>query len=185
MPLNITSYGRSLGDKFDVSPPINVERIMINVDEYGNVTSFRWQNPIRIVETLTEHVDILPFEDIMVRFKEFSKLQFGYVGGNLGNVMCIKEVYRIDFKLMYLPLKNNSTEFMYAPCWVFTYKERVEYTEEQKKKLELSSGYLSYDWDIQSDEYLIFSAVDGASVSAYSSKWIEEIEERKKEINDD
>ena len=175
MPLNITSFGKNREDKFEVSPPVKVERIMVGVDEYGNVTSFLWENPITILETLTEHVDILPFADIMTRFKEFSKIQLGYIGGNLGNAMCVNEVYKIELKLMYLPLKNNPKEFMYAPCWIFTYKERVEYTQEQQQIMESLPGYWEPQWEDIGESYLIFSAIDGASVSAYPADWLGEM----------
>ncbi|MBN2879645.1 MAG: hypothetical protein JXN65_08450 [Clostridia bacterium] len=184
MPLNIKNCGMSQWDAFEVSPPVEVEIMKVDVDENGNVTSFLWQNPIRIVDIFTDHVDILPFDDIMERFREFSKLQFGYTG-SMDDMQSIYEFYKIDLKLVYLPLKNNPVEFMYAPCWVFTYKQRVEYTQEQIDWYESNGGYIPQNWDDLRDSYLIFSAVDGASVSSYSTSFAEKAEKTRKELGYD
>lgn len=143
MPVRITSSAISPNDKFDVSPPVNHEIITMFIDVDSNIKYFSWENPVQITGILTEHVDILPFDDIMNRFQEFSKIQFGYLEEN-ENTRTLN-IFDISFKLIYLPIKNDPSKFMYAPCWFFAY-------------------------DIKSPKYIIFSAIDGASVSAYSTE---------------
>ena len=184
MPINIKGYGMHPDDKFDVSPPVDVELLTMTIDERGNIYNFTWKNPIEIVDVLTEHVEILSFEDIMNRLREFSKIQWAYMGGYTSTVKSIKKIFDIRFSLSYLPLKNNPNEFMYAPCWAFAYKDLTEYTEEQLEYLE-EHGMSPIHEDEMATEYIIFSAVDGASVSVYSSKAFEERQRWKAERDND
>jgi hypothetical protein len=180
LPINIKGFGIGREDKFEVSPPINVERIDIAIDDMGNIRTFRWKNPIEIVETLTEHVDILPFEDIMARLRDFSKIQWAFMDGYANTVLMVNKIYKIDFSLVYLPIKNNATEFMYAPCWAFAYRTVPEYTKEQKEDIQ-KRGIIPIHEDEMGTEYLIFSAVDGASISPYSSETYEESQRMREE----
>ena len=180
LPINIKGFGMGREDKYEVSPPINAERIDITVDDMGNIRTFRWNNPIEIVETLTEHVDILPFEDIMTRLRDFSKIQWAYMEDRGSTALMVNKIYKIDFSLIYLPIKNNATEFMYAPCWAFAYRTMPEYTQEQQEDIQ-KRGIIPIHEDEIGTDYLIFSAVDGASISPYSSETYEEVERRRAE----
>jgi len=173
-PAKEVGFGMGPNDSYDVSPPIETESIRIGVDEYGEITMFAWRNPIKIIETMTEHVDILPFEDILTRLEEWSKIQFSYMGDYHMEIMMIKDVYEIRLGLNYLPIQNNPDEYMYVPCWFFVYKDWQEYTDEQQKQRESMGGYFPH-WDEMGDEYFIFSAVDGASVSVYSQSMLDEM----------
>ena len=79
MPVLINSFGTGPDDQFDVSPPVGMEAISLAIDEDGEVVMFDWRNPVEIIETMTEHVDILPFEEILERMETASKLQFSYM----------------------------------------------------------------------------------------------------------
>lgn len=179
MPINIESYGMGQEDKFEVSPPVKAETMRIAIDENGNILTFSWSKPIEIVEVLTEHVEILSFEDIMKRLREFSKIQwaYAYIVGYGGDVMMLKKIYKIDFSLIYLPIKNNNSEFMYAPCWAFAYRSLAEHTQEDIERLE-ENGITPPHEEEMGTQYIIFSAVDGASVSAYTSEEYEKAKQR-------
>ncbi|MBN2879643.1 MAG: hypothetical protein JXN65_08440 [Clostridia bacterium] len=173
-PAKEVGFGMGPNDSFDVSPPIETEMITVAVNEYGEITMFTWRNPVKILGTMTEHVDILPFEDILARLEEWSKIQFAFMGGYSMETMMIKDVYEIRLGLNYLPIQNNPDEYMYAPCWFFVYKDWQEFTEEQLESINSMGGYFAH-WDEMGDEYFIFSAIDGASVSVYSQALKDEV----------
>ena len=183
MPINIEGYGMGQEDKFEVSPPARAEKIIMGIDDNGSISSFNWSDPIEILEVLAEHVEILPFEDIMTRLKDFSKIQWAYVGEHPGDIKMIKKINKIELSLNYLPIKNNATEFMYAPCWTFMYKDLREYTEEQLADMKQRGMWMPHE-DEMGDNFLIFSAVDGASVSAYTSEEWERYQRRRQERED-
>ena len=174
MPMNVEGFCMSDNDQFEVSPPATMEMLTLAIEENGDVAAFSWQNPAEITGTLTEHVDILAFEDIMERFEEFAKLQYSYMEDYIMEGLWVKKVYKIGLYLNYLPIKNNPSEFMFAPCWYFIYKDSEEYTEEQLADFE-KRGYPPEGDDLMGDAYLIFSAVDGASVSVYSATAVNEM----------
>ena len=80
IPPKEAGYAIGPNDSFDVSPPVDIESMQIAINKYGEITQFIWRNPIKIVDTLTEHVDILPFDDLMARLEEWSKIQYAYMG---------------------------------------------------------------------------------------------------------
>jgi len=92
----------------------------------------------------------------------------------------LKKIYDINFSVIYLPIKNNTQEFMYAPCWDFTYKDLNEYTDEQLKRLKKLGIYIIKEEEM-GEMHIIFSAVDGASISAYSSKDLERSQRMRQE----
>ena len=63
---------------------------------------------------------------------------------------------------------------MLAPCWYFIYKDTFDLTDEQRVKYE-GMGYHFTSEELMGDEYFIFSAVDGSSVSVYSTAEYEEM----------
>ncbi|MBN2879644.1 MAG: hypothetical protein JXN65_08445 [Clostridia bacterium] len=172
LPPREAGMSMSPNDNFDVSPPVDIESVEIAINEYGEITQFTWRNPIKIVDTLTEHVEILPFDEIMERLKEWSQIQFAYMSNFYTEGLMIKDVYEIRLGLYYMPIRNNPNEFMYAPCWFFVYKETLEYTDEQIVRMN-ELGIHMQSWDEELDYYFIFSAVDGASVSVYSQETID------------
>jgi len=174
IPPKEAGYAIGPNDSFDVSPPVDIESMQIAINKYGEITQFIWRNPIKIVDTLTEHVDILPFDDLMARLEEWSKIQYAYMGNFYSEGLMIKDVYEIRLGLYYLPIRNNPNEFMYAPCWFFVYKDMVEYTDEQIERMNELGIHIS-DWEETTDYYFIFSAVDGASVSVYSQELLDKL----------
>ena len=171
----ISNFMASSHDQYDVTPPVDMESLAVAINDSGEVESFVWQNPAEITGSLTEHVDILSFEEIMERLKTFTHLKYSYESTTRKDgLLWVKNIYKIGLYLNYLPLEDNPDEFMFVPCWFFTYKDGVEYTDEQLAALK-SSGISPICSDSLSDGYFIFSAVDGSSVSAYSSKMLDEM----------
>jgi|GEM_PF-3813136 len=175
MPVKIDGWGMGPNDHFDASPPVDMEVLEMAINDSGELEQFSWRNPAEITGTLTEHVEILPFEDIMGRLEEFSKLQYAYMGEYENDTLWVKKVSKIGLNLNYMPIKNNPSEFMFAPCWYFTYKDSMEYTEEQIARLKERGIDPTAIDEQMGEEYIIFSAVDGASVSVYSSAQYDEM----------
>lgn len=189
MPLYTTYYSGSPEDSYEYCPPVKTESIEINIDEYGKVQRFSWQHPIEIVETITDNVELLPFEEIMQRLREFARQHWAwYYEGNetpapvsksvspdsavQHNIDVIK-INNIALNLSYIPLKNSAEEFMYAPCWVFEYKHLTGSDAaglEEERPAE--RGYTQY-----AREYIILNAVDGGSVSVYPAELARQIEQ--------
>ena len=172
MPVDIESYGMSDRDQYDMSPPLNAEELRIAVDEYGNIRNFIWQNPTEITEILSEHVDMLPFEDIMARFREFSRTQFSYMKDSAAEFKRMLKVSGITLSLFSLPAEDNGGGYTYSPCWAFEYKNVIDYTQEDLDRLE-GLGITPLDESEAATNYLIFTAADGASVSSYSAEAFE------------
>lgn len=143
-PVIIQSWSITKTDSYDVTPSFDSEYINIVIDEYGDIKLFVWGNPIKVVETVTDHVNILPFEDILSRFEAFTKIQYSYKAEYTNSDPEILQINEISLKLFYLPIENNNAECLYVPCWHFSYNDSPE-------------------------EYIIVSAVDGKVVSPYST----------------
>ena len=180
MPVKFNGFSIGRNDNYDVSPPVDAEILTIAIDEYGNIRTFNWRYPVEIVGVLTEHVEILPFEDIMERFYEFSEMKWAHYSERTGSPQMVNKVVNIGFSLMYLPIKNNTVEFMYVPCWIYEYKPLIEYTDEENAYREQMGAVVIHEDEMGSD-YIIFSAVDGASVSAYSSEAFERVQRMREE----
>lgn len=78
MPLYTTLFSGTPEDSYEYCPPVRTETIHIDIDEFGNVQGFSWQHPIEIVGTITDNVELLPFEEIMHRFREFAKQHWAW-----------------------------------------------------------------------------------------------------------
>ena len=183
MPLYITSFSGNPQDRYEYCPPVKTESIQMDIDEYGKVQGFSWQHPIEIVETITTNVELLPFEDIMQRMREYAKQHWAWqyneseiasktesvssdITAQNNNIDVIK-IYDIALNLSYIPMKNNADEFMYAPCWVFAY----EFTESAATDQE------EIDKGLYADQYIILNAVDGGSISVCPADLAREIEQ--------
>ena len=177
-PFPLGGFGMSYEDNYDYLPPAELEQILIYVNEYGVVTSFYWMNPIRIVETMTQHVDILPFNEVMTKLEEFLNIKYAYLDEREQSRLRIMDIYEIKLGLNYLPLINNPEEFMYAPCWFFVYKDCPQYTDAELAEYE-SIKWLFLDWEDKDDDFYILSAVDGASVSVYTQQAFDDMMENR------
>ena len=173
LPLYMTSYTSNQSEpEMDYSIPVEMECILISINDTGAIEHFFWTNPIEIVETLSESVPLISFDDLMTRMKDFSKYQWAYMGEHamMGNAYkTVKYVGDIGLYLCYLPIQNDPSAYMYSPCWVFTYKT-VEFKKDDLELMESDGtypGFYNSDYENIANEYMIFSAIDGASVRAF------------------
>ena len=199
MPLYTTYYSGSPEDSYEYCPPVKTESIEINIDEYGKVQRFSWQHPIEIVETITDNVELLPFEEIMQRLREFARQHWAWLyneskipasannesetpapvsesvspDSTVQNNIDVIKINNIALNLSYIPLKNSAEEFMYAPCWVFEYEHLTgsDATDPEEER-PAERGYVQY-----AREYIILNAIDGGSVSVYPAELARQIEQ--------
>lgn len=90
------------------------EKLEILVDDTG-IVGFQWTNPTQEVEVLSEHVTLLPFEDVMQRAKEniFFKNYTAY-----GSTSDIK-ITSIKLGMMRIARKDKPGEYLMVPVWDF------------------------------------------------------------------
>lgn len=199
MPLYTTAYFGYPQDSYDYCPPMKTEFIRIDIDEYGRAHGFTWKDPIEIVETITENVELLPFKEIMRRLREFAGQHWAWqynepgkpvsanddleipasaaesvCSGNAvqNNNIDVIKICGIALNLSYIPLKDNADEFMYAPCWVFKYEQSTG-SDAAGREVNGSDekGYGEYI-----GQYIILNAIDGGSVSVCPVELAREIE---------
>lgn len=196
MPFYTTNFSGNKQDKYEYCPPVRTETIEIDIDEYGGVQGFSWQHPIEIVETITKNVKLLPFDELIQRLEEYAKQHWAWLydepkksasaGNNREtpapetespdntvqkNKKDIIKISGMALELAYIPIKDDSDEFMYAPCWVFKYEESDgSDTADRKEQESVKEGD-------GPGEYLVLNAVDGGSVSVYPAEVAREIEQ--------
>lgn len=186
IPKYITEYWGNPKDSFDYVQPIATELIQIDIDEFGCVQGFSWQNPIKIVDTMTQNVELLPFEQILQRLKDYAKHHWTWhentndtsstkdntKPARSKDVVCIDN---ISLNLSYLPMKNNTEEFMLVPCWVFTY----HYTSESTTGTYQTTGCDDSEANQYMNQYIILNAIDGGTISVYPADFAHELGEQE------
>ena len=147
-----TSWGgNSQEEPPDYSPPFDQERVTIAVSDEG-VEIFYWDGLAQVVETVSENVTLLPFEDIQqnlidqIRYKESFQLD--------GSVMTNYKVTVTSAELRtgYIGVKDNVKQALLVPIWVF--KTEVSYYNAL-----LEEEQTEYD-----DDAYMFNAIDGGVI---------------------
>lgn len=110
------TFGYSESDKQAYRPVWTPEYIDITVDAEG-ITSFRWQNPVEIVEIVSENVQVVSFDEARKSFDTYIDIlrsAGNYIGGN-----STIEITDIVFGYDFFAVKDSLTEFDMIPCWFF------------------------------------------------------------------
>ena len=116
IPSNYAQNGGEFSEyAFDYRP----ELIHVRVNDDG-IISFRWDSPSKEVETLSEKVALMPYEDI----KEIARKQFGisfFPGKRAKRIYFTKRVIVDSIKLgmMRVSLPNSTDGYMVIPVWDF------------------------------------------------------------------
>ena len=108
--------GYSESDKQAYRPVWTPEYIDILVDARG-VQRFRWQNPVEIVETVSENVQVISLDEARKSFDTYIDILRAagdYVDGNAPI-----EITEIIFGYEFLPVKDSLDVFDLVPCWFF------------------------------------------------------------------
>ena len=110
------TFGYSESDKQTYKPVWTPEYIDITVDAEG-ITSFRWQNPVEIIETVNENVQVISFDEARASFDTYIDILRSagdYISGN-----STIEITDIVFGYEFIPVRDSLSVFDMVPCWFF------------------------------------------------------------------
>ena len=122
----------------DYSPPFFQEMLTICVSEDG-IEGFSWSGMAQVVETVSENVTLLPFEDIQqalidqiyyenaTRLEQFNSSESAEV---LGEMAMTINVLSAELRVGYVSVKDNTQQAMLVPMWVFETSEADSYGDE-------------------------------------------------------
>jgi hypothetical protein len=124
------------------------ESLRILVDDTG-VVGFDWTNPSAVGDVMSEHVPLIPFEDVVQKAKDnmFYKNYTAY-----GSTAEIK-ITSINLGMMRIMRKDKPGEFLMVPVWDFIGNHR-----------DIIEG--SDDWLPFGDQsYVTINAIDGSWIN--------------------
>lgn len=104
--------------------PWTPEYIWMDIDDTG-ILSFRWQNPVEIIEVENKNVPVLNFEQAQEKFEEKMNLVLvntKFLESNESNEnMSTPEINinRVVLGNQFVPVKDVSDEYRLMPCWIF------------------------------------------------------------------
>lgn len=128
---------------------VEPESLTVLVDDTG-IVEFNWSNPSEIGATMSEHVTLKPFEDVVKRAKDnmFYKNYTAY-----GSKAEIK-ITSIRLSLMRIMRKDKPGQFMMVPVWDFIGNHR-----------DIGEGGRQ-DWlPFGEGSYVTINAIDGSSIN--------------------
>lgn len=136
----LTSFGTNGYEQPpDYSPPFFQEMLMITVSENG-IESFSWSGLAQVVETVSDNVTLLPFEDVQqallnqIYYEHAPMLeQFNTSEGVdvLGEMTMMVDVLSAELRIGYISVKDNTRQAMLVPMWVFETAETHSYGDEK------------------------------------------------------
>lgn len=137
-----TTFEGSDGSLDDYDEAIQYEQLKVFVNDKG-VVGLSWQGNGRISGNISDNVELMPFEDVMNRFKQQISVQEAYLENdsedNFTKAKSIK-ITRIVFGYMQVKQKGNSDETMLIPTWNFFGQSVSELDEDKAREHWLSIG---------------------------------------------
>ncbi len=135
--------------------PFDPERVIVTVAG-GEIESFRWNGQSRATETLTENVELLPFDQLKdkVRNQIYYKESF-----NLSYVQSLTvHVTSMELRMQYVPVKDHPGQTLIVPAWILhTLEMRTVYNDtlDPEKGVKVRQG--------NREDYM-FNAIDGGVI---------------------
>ena len=130
------------------------EEVSFIIDDTG-IIEFVWQSPYDVVETVTKHSAVLPFDDISSVFsKMMMVINTNYVSEGVKETFDIKKA---QLGLMRIMEKDNPDTALLIPVWDFFSDVTVEHTDDSGQKRT----------DTSTDSYqslLTINAIDGSII---------------------
>ncbi len=102
----------------EYAPPWTPERMIVYVDETG-VRSIEWTNPIAVVLTLNDNVELLPFEQIQENARNLIKYGLSWLGEEKNIEINIKNITLTN---ALCAIKDSMDFGMLIPTWVIEYE---------------------------------------------------------------
>lgn len=142
--------------------PWSEEYISICVDDDG-VFALRYEKPMNVKEKLTENSDLIPFEEVINKFKAQIEINNSWM-----NDPYIEKVFiNIDeIKLGYskIPKQNNTTEYLLVPTWDFYGYFEIKYSEDYPDKANLNQENIFVEPGYFAHSFLSINAMDGSII---------------------
>ena len=136
------------------SAPLKKEQLQIFVNEDG-IYGLWWNDPLEVVEKLTEQIELLPFETIQNNVVENLKIGHSWAADHKtraanGELPPTRKgrVYEMELTYTIIQERNNSGYYLMVPTWVISYQ-----TENAMNSQYLVSPY-----------YLAVNAIDGSRI---------------------
>jgi len=131
-------------EETDYAKPYPREYAVIVVNDNGLVIMV-YNSYSRTLKMLNDAVKILPFEEILERFK--SEVFHHYLWGKSAEI----KITRIEFGMIREPLKNNLNQYIMVPAWNFVGDVKSDWVEETEKSIS------------------VINAIDGSIATDYES----------------
>ncbi len=137
-------------EQTEYAQPYTREGACVVVDDRG-IVEMKYNSYSDTVKTLNENVSLLPFDDILDKFKD-GVFYHNLWGG--GGTRVEINIMRIEFGMVREPIKDNPDQYMMVPAWNF---------------IGNIDGVVSNDryGDCEEKSVLALSAIDGSIITDY------------------
>lgn len=146
------SHGTLRFEDESYSAGLKAESILLFVDDKG-IATITWSNPLDVVRTEVESIEILPFEQIQELIKQAIFNGLSWLGNrDSGKSMgSYYHVTRVALSYCFAPVMDSSEEYYFTPTWFV---------------------FLRNNWDQASivDFVIAINAVDGTRIDLSSVK---------------
>lgn len=140
--------------QYSESFPNEVFKVEITKD--GNVNYVEWACPGDIVETIAENVQLLPFNEIMDKFKSHAKAIGGW--SNMPHVVSNDiDIYEIRLSYSKSAIKDNPNEYIIIPVWNFFCTQNTQIEDSGEKYENKQDGFRQ--------SLVTINAIDGSVVN--------------------
>lgn len=109
------------------SAGLKAESVVLFVDDKG-VATITWSNPLEVLQTEVENIEILPFEQAQGLIKQAIFNGLSWWERDTKNVGSMFRVTRIALSYCFAQVKDSPEEFYFTPTW-FTFLRRNEAPE--------------------------------------------------------
>lgn len=172
-----TTYRESTYDVFVNGGSVSSEDELYNAyypQEYiemvirdSGVNYMFWQMPSTITKVVNESVELLPFDEIMERFK--SQVLYNAIPGLDEDSAMIKKklvITRIQLGMMQVRKKDSGSALLMIPTWTFFGKTIQTYDGPQPGGYDLNENN-EYIEETPGYSYLVLNAIDGSVINPY------------------
>ncbi|MEG2687405.1 MAG: DUF6034 family protein, partial [Christensenellaceae bacterium] len=99
------------------------ENIQIQINDKG-LRTFKWENPIEIIEMVSENVNMLSIDEVKEKFAGDMQIRMADPAATEGWEKGIEiSIDRVSLGMQFIPAKDNMDEYTMMPCWVFYGKD--------------------------------------------------------------
>lgn len=131
-------------------PPFEQESVTVVVTDDG-IESFYWNGCAQVIETASENVELLPFEDVIERLKDRIFIERAYEAGFDTTQSITINVDTAELRVGYIDVKDELNQALLVPVWMFQTTGALTVKDGRT-----FSGMM--------DEIYIFNAIDGGYI---------------------